>query len=467
MLPSAFSNSPESLEPREFEQLIQDGIAAVKIGDLAMAKRLLEQAALSNSGDARIWIWLSATTEDLEERRTYLEKAVAAEPSNSMAKRGLMLINEKLDKARLMPEGEAYTPQKTPSLDEAKTRTYSCPNCGATISYDPNDISLVCQFCGFTRKIDASVVSESTDKPLDETLPSTPAHRWAENQARVTCEQCGAVIILPPGQTADRCPYCASTRFITTSSIREMIDPQAIGLFKVDPEKAGTSVKTWLGKGLLSPDNLAAEHAGTLLEPAYYPFWIFDGTLELPWFCDVNVGTGKAMEWEAHTGSHFENFKDILIPGLRKMSSIELAGIEPFDLSELVEFSPDHLAGWVALTYDIPLADASLRARDVVIKKVRSVLPSIVEPGHSKRNFSIGTGRWSGLTYKLALLPIYVGNYPFQGKIYRLLVNGQTGKVSGKKPLDTFKLAMFAIAGFIILAIVVAILLVLGNLITG
>src|SRR5512143_1423698 len=134
MLPSAFSNSPESLEPREFEQLIQDGIAAVKIGDLAMAKRLLEQAALSNSGDARIWIWLSATTQDLEERRAYLEKAVAAEPSNSMAKRGLMLVNEKLDKSRLMAEGEAYTPQKTASPEEAKTRTYICPNCGAALS---------------------------------------------------------------------------------------------------------------------------------------------------------------------------------------------------------------------------------------------------------------------------------------------------------------------------------------------
>ncbi len=91
------------------------------------------------------------------------------------------------------------------------------------------------------------------------------------------------------------------------------------------------------------------------LHPAYYPFWLFEGTLEVPWFCDVNVGTSNVSQWEAHTGSQFEMFKDILIPGLRKLSPGDLAAIEPFNLNELVEFSPDYLAGWVALTYDHPI----------------------------------------------------------------------------------------------------------------
>lgn len=467
MLPPAFSNSPEYLEPREFEQLVQDGIAAVKIGDMPLAKRLLEQAALINSGDARIWIWLSATTKDLQERRTYLERAVAAEPSNATAKRGLMLITEQLDKARLVPEAHSYAPPVSPTPEEAETRTYICPNCGAAISFLPEETTLVCQFCGFTRKIDERVARESVEKPLDQVLPTTRAQSWAVNQTRVTCQQCGVSVILPAGQTADTCPYCGSNRFSTSPSLQELVDPQAIVLFQVAPEQAVASVKAWLGKGLLSPDDLVAEHAGALLHPAYYPFWIFDGTLEVPWFCDVNLGAGKVADWEAHTGSHFENFKDVLIPGLRKMSSAELAAIGPFDLEELVEFLPEHLAGWEALTYDSPLADASLRAREMVIRKVRSTLPGLVEVGHSKRNFSMGAGKWSGLTYKLVMLPIYIGNYPFQGKRYRLLINGQSGKVSGKKPVDTFKLVMFSIAGLIVFAIVMAILWVLLRLVAG
>jgi Flp pilus assembly protein TadD len=77
MLPPAFTNSSDSITEREFDQLIQDGIIAVKNGNRSLAKKLLNQAALINSTDSRIWIWLSATTDDLQERRNFLERAVA------------------------------------------------------------------------------------------------------------------------------------------------------------------------------------------------------------------------------------------------------------------------------------------------------------------------------------------------------------------------------------------------------
>jgi len=466
MIPPAFSDSSDSISNREFEQLIQDGVIAVKNGNRLLAKKLLDQAALINSSDARIWIWLSATTDDLQERRNYLEHAVVVDPSNATAKRGLLMIDEKLDKTRLMPEGVTYTPQQPTSPEVAVIKTYICPNCGASISYDIHETTLVCQFCGLTTKVDQRVVSESSEQLLDTVLPTTRAHRWAESQSRLTCEQCGVVILLPPGQTADSCPYCASNRFITSPALMELVDPKVIGLFNIDPQQAGNSIKTWLRKGLFAPDDLAVRHAGMQLHPAYYPFWIFEGTLEVPWFCDVNVGSSKLSQWEAHSGSQFEMFDDVIIPGLRKMSPIDLACIEPFNLKELVEFSPDFLAGWVALTYDTPLADASLLAREKVLKKVKQTLSSLVELNHPKRNFTTGAGKWSGLTYKLALLPIYIGNYPFQGKRYRLFINGQTGKVSGKKPMDTLKLAMLSIGGIILLAVIIAILsLLLGRFI--
>ena len=467
MVPPAFSNTPDSISDREFGQLIQDGIIAVKNGNLSLARKLLDQAALINSTDPRIWIWLSATTDDLQERRTYLERAVALDPSNATAKRGLLMLTDKLDKSRLMPEGAAFVSPEAPPPEQATINTYLCPNCGATISYGIGEAVLVCQFCGFKRKVDQSVISESSEQSLDAVLPTTRAHRWADTQSRLTCEQCGVVIILPPGQTSDSCPYCAANRFITSSSLVEMVDPQAIGLFKIDLQNASESIKTWLGKGLFAPDDLAIRNAGLQLHPAYYPFWVFEGTLEVPWFCDVNEGTSRLPQWEAHTGSQFEMFKDVIIPGLRKIPPGELGAIEPFNLDDLVEFSPEYLAGWVALSYDQPLADASLRAREMVQKKVQRTLSSSVETNHSKRNFSTGTGKWSGLTYKLALLPIYAGNYLFQNKRYRLLVNGQTGKVGGKKPMDTLKAAMYSIGGVVLLIVIIMILSLLWRALTG
>ncbi|OGO27206.1 MAG: hypothetical protein A2136_02460, partial [Chloroflexi bacterium RBG_16_54_11] len=375
--------------------------------------------------------------------------------------RGLMILTGQLDKERLIPDGEAYVPQPAPPPQEAFTKTFTCPNCGASIAYDPHETTLVCRFCGYKRKVDARVASESSDQVLDAVLPTTPAHRWAESQTRLTCEYCGVTLLLPPGQTADSCPYCASNRFITTPELKEMIDPQVVGLFKVNPEEASRSIKNWLNKGLLAPDDLAARYAGMQLHPAYYPVWLFSGTLEIPWFCDVNEGEGRIARWESHGGSHFEMFKDVLIPGLRSMVPQDLAGIGPFNLDDLVEFSPDFLAGWVALTYDLPLSDASLLAHEAVIKKVRPLLPVTVEPALQKRNFKIGAGRWSGLTYKLALLPIFVGNYPFRGKRFRVFVNGQTGKVAGKQPTDNLKLLMYSLTGLALLVMVIVILWIL------
>jgi DNA-directed RNA polymerase subunit RPC12/RpoP len=457
MLPPSFTNSPDSMDAQEFEQHLRDGIYALKNGDRLLAKRLLDEAALMNSLDARVWVWLSATTDDLEERRSYLERAIAVEPSNVMAKRGLLLLDEKLDKSRIIHEGETYIPQATSVPEDAVIKTYTCPNCGAKISFDIHEITLVCQYCGFTHKINDDVTRESVDQVLEAALPTTQAHHWVTNQTRVTCEQCGVVIILPAGQTADSCPYCGVNRLVSSASLVELIDPQVIGLFKIDADKAAKSIKTWLGKGLFSPDDLAARHTGMLLHPAYYPFWLFNGTLEIPWFCDVNAGSSKAPVWEAQTGSQFEMFDNVVIPGLKKISKHDLARIEPFKLTDLVEFLPEYLAGWVALTYDQPLADASLRAREKVIQKVRTSLPGLVEPTRQKRNFSIGAGKWSGLTYKLGLLPIFIGNYPFQGKRYRILVNGQTGKVGGEKPVDTLKIAMIIVTGVILFAVIVLI----------
>lgn len=247
----------------------------------------------------------------------------------------------------------------------------------------------------------------------------------------------------------------------------ELVDPQVIGLMKVDPQEANRRVKAWFGKGLLAPDDLVARHGGLQLRPAYYPFWTFDGTLELPWSCEINVGTSRAPRWEMRNGSQFDMFDDVLVPGLRSMSPDDLAGLEPFSLKDLVDFSPDFLPGWVSLTYDYPLADASLRAREKVLTRLRRSLYSLVEPTHSKRNLNLQAGKWSGLTFKHILLPLYVGNYTYRGRPYRLLVNGQTGKVSGKKPQDILKAVMLTAGALILLAILVAVICALWRQFAG
>ena len=102
------------------------------------------------------------------------------------------------------------------------------------------------------------------------------------------------------------------------------------------------------------------------LRPAYYSAWIFDGTLEVPWSCQVKEGSGTSERWVPRNGLETRFFSDILVPGVRSLKKKEFTSIEPFNLADIEEFAPEYLAGWPTLVYDRSLSDASLLARERV-----------------------------------------------------------------------------------------------------
>ena len=440
---------------QEYEQILRDGITAARAGYREQARKLLEKALELNKFDARPWVWLSATTDDLDKRREYLEYAVAADPSDATARRGLVLLSDKLDKSRLIPEGQTVEPHHHTQPEEARPlQSFLCPQCGGRMLYDPGKTSLVCENCNYSQKSDEGRPAETMEQSIDFVLPTTRSQRWADAQHAMKCSQCGALTLLPPAEKTVQCPYCGSNQLIESPETLELVDPQTIALMKIDARQAALNVKNWLGSGSFVPDDLIKAVRRIQLRPAYYPFWTFDGTLEIDWHCEVNEDTSRNPRWVRHSGTEFELFDDILVPGLRALPSRQLWEIEPFNLKEMAEFQPEHLAGWLALSYDISLADASLMAREKVINKLRRSLQNLVEPGRQKRNLTSGAGKWSGLTFKHALLPLWVGTYEYLGKHYQLLVNGQTGKVGGKKPTDKTKVTLFIAGAVLVIAII-------------
>jgi hypothetical protein len=446
-----------SFTDKQYEQLVRDGITAAKNGERRLARSLLNQAVMIYTGDARPWLWLTATTDDPLEQRDYLEKAVVADPGNAEARRRLVILSDDLDKTRLVEQGVPVEQLHADSPQEARSDTYTCPQCGGRMRFDIEKNDLVCGYCGFVHVTDEVQAADAAEQTLDFIMPTTRAHRWVQTQKQVTCENCASVMLLPPERQADHCPYCGSNRFVVTPQAEEYLDPNVIGLMKIDEQAARSNTAAWLGSGHLSPDDFAS-HAGSLqLEAAYYPFWTFDGTLEVPWSCEVSTSSGGDSNWVPRKGSEIQFFEDVLVPGSRSFSEDALRAIEPFDLDDLVEFSPQYLAGWPALTYNLSLADASLTARQKIMRKMRSALVPKIEPMRQKRNLEISSGKWSGLTYKLVLLPVWVGTYRYRTKLYRILVNGQTGKAGGEKPRDQIKLTMVALGFLLAVAMLIII----------
>ena len=95
----------------------------------------------------------------------------------------------------------------------------------------------------------------------------------------------------------------------------------------------------------------------------------------------MNQGSGKHAHWVARSGSEFQFFNNVLVPGMRLLSEEQVARVEPFDFDELFEYRPEYLVGWQAFTYDRAMSDAILLARERVVKLLRRSLEGRVEPG--------------------------------------------------------------------------------------
>ena len=60
--------------------------------------------------------------------------------------------------------------------------------------------------------------------------------------------------------------------------------------------------------------------------------------------------------------------------------------------------------------------------------------------------------------FPLCLLPVYILSYRYKDKVYRFLMNGQTGKCDGDKPLSPMRIGLCA--GAIVLAVALTIFIV-------
>lgn len=88
---------------------------------------------------------------------------------------------------------------------------------------------------------------------------------------------------------------------------------------------------------------------------------------------------------------------------------------------------------WPAETYQQSVSDASLDAREYVFKreqekiKGKLVLQQVRDMAISSLGIVIEA-------YKLVLLPAWLACYTLQEKRYDVMVNGQTGHVTGARP---------------------------------
>jgi hypothetical protein len=343
-----------------------------------------------------------------------------------------------------------------PTLDDAAPASgaAACEVCGAPV--EPGD-----KFCGFCG-------SAQPEKAKTEERSGKSAARFFR------CENCGAQVTVDAEHRSTTCAFCDSNYVVEfTPEQTGRLPPEFVIGFTVPPEQAQRRFREWLGRSpWFRPGDLRLAEIEGKLRGAYVPFWSFSMLAQSRWSAEIGehwyttetyttTENGKTVthtrrvehtEWWNLAGGHHDYYSGYLISGSRGLSQDDSRRIQPFHLAGLKRYEPYFLAGWLSEEYSVGRDEALAACRQVFgdweAENVKKFLP-----GDTHRNLQVQT-EFSQVNSDLILLPIYILSYRYHNKLFRFLINGQTGKIIGQKPLSWLKVGLAAGLGIILILII-------------
>lgn len=329
-------------------------------------------------------------------------------------------------------------------------QTFTCPNCGGATRFDVAAGGVACEYCGHQTASTAQQVGRGAQEyEFTMTTLLRSQDGWGVERRELQCENCGAELAIPEGAITATCPFCASNKVNVRTAAADHLRPRFVVPFKVPKEAAHKQVREWLGQGWMHPKGLANIASISQLPGIYLPFWTFDAVITSDWKAEVGYkktrhtskGTRTTIKWKWESGRVRTDVDDLLLSGSSHVSRVILERLHPFHLHELHEYTPDYLAGWQAHAYDVTLPDAWDEAKDMMRRQAKNdCYASIRQRSSHIRNFRM-VADFADEVWRYILLPVYVSAYVFQGTVYQVMVNGQTGVVAGQKPVAWWKVA--------------------------
>ncbi len=341
-------------------------------------------------------------------------------------------------------------PNEQPFLERTERETdKKCPQCGATVTFDPASGMMHCEYCGYTREVPKGHRNAVIEELDFGSALHTESFNWGEQKKQVQCKQCGAVTIYDALETAAVCPFCGSTS-VMPAATNDTIAPGAVCLFEITKEQASANFTRWLKKKIFAPRKAKLSAMPDAFNGVYLPYWTFDALT----YSQFNGRAGykhtdddgkSSINWKRVNGEYEEFFDDVTVVASRRNEESGVKDCEPFNFSKLVPYTPQALAGFVAERYSIGLTEGWGMAQKTIQAKLKNSITKYI-----KKHWNADaadrikfTTVYNNITYKYLLVPTWISSFKYKNKTYQFVVNGQTGKVGGKYPLSVFRIIVF------------------------
>jgi len=270
---------------------------------------------------------------------------------------------------------------------------YKCPACTGPLHFDSATGKLHCDYCGSSYEVSeiealyadknaaaASAAAKEEERRTSDAVkdavdgwqPETSGAEWGGSESGVkayNCPSCGAELICGDTTAATSCPYCGNPTVIP-ASVSGSLKPDAIIPFKLDREQAKDAFRAHLKGKKLLPKLFSEENHLDEIKGLYVPFWLFDASAD----ADITYSGEKIRTWSDVDYNYTETkvfdlrrsgsieFENVPVDGSEKMDNELMESVEPFDLTQAVDFKTAYLAGYLADRYDVAAKDCVGRA---------------------------------------------------------------------------------------------------------
>ncbi|PIE85953.1 MAG: hypothetical protein CSA05_03020 [Bacteroidia bacterium] len=354
--------------------------------------------------------------------------------------------------------------------DKTEKHEITCKNCGSRLLFAPGTDSLACEYCGAQNKIE---IKKEKIEEIDfyDFISKVSDSSPKQEVTTVRCEACGAETSFDENMVSQDCAFCGTPLIVKKGTTSNVIQPKSLLPFKVKNKEAIEMYKTWLKKLWFAPNKLKkyARQKGKI-SGMYIPYWTYDAQTFTQYtgqrgedYQETETYTNDEGESETRTvtktrwypasGHVSRFFDDMLVVASKSLPEKYINKLEPWDLSNLLPFDEKFLSGFKTEKYQIDIKDGYDKAKIKMEPIIRQDIRNDIGGDHQQIN-TMSTS-YDDVTFKHILLPLWISAYQFNNKIYRFMVNGRTGEVTGERPYSAWKIAFAILLALIIIGTII------------
>lgn len=344
----------------------------------------------------------------------------------------------------------------------ASLQEYKCPACGGALEFNSELQKMKCPYCGSEYEMDVikALDADLADMDHNDMSWQTPdMAEWsgeaAEGMHSYVCKSCGGEIIGDDSLAATTCPFCGNPVVLMHQFAGQLL-PNCIIPFKLDKKAAMEAYRKHIKGKLLLPKLFSQQNHIDEIKGVYVPFWLFDAYVDASLLYEATrVRTWSDSSYDYTETSYYSikragsiSFNNVPVDGSTKIPDDITESIEPFDMSEAVDFQTAYLSGYLADKYDVSSDESITRANE------RITTSTIDNFAKTVTGYATVTNKGKSLNLKngesrYVLLPVWLLNTTYKGKKYTFAMNGQTGKLVGNLPMDkgAYKKWLFGLWG--------------------